>query len=213
MNISIALRVRGFAAAAMTAVALFAVLDVPDAAVAQEEEDVEAAAEEIEREEPMARVGLTEEFSTALDSAPEAADWELLRQTVALRWEPGKNEELEPGSRRQLVLHAAVIEDGEIREHHTSDATELLPGSTRISPDGEFLPEESMIPDGYAVSNLMALGELEVEPGEIMTGLVRDIVADMTRDAPALYLAATPPEENVDGPHKIHPVLVELSAS
>lgn len=193
------------------AVALLVAATAPDGTVdAQEEDEGPGAMDQIEREEPMARVGLTEDFSAVLDSAPDAADWERFRHAVALRWEPGRNEELEPGSRRELVLHAALIEDGEVGEHHTSDVAELLPGATRIDPEGAFLPEASMIPDGYRIADLMALGEIEVEPGRIMTELVRGIIADMTRESPALYLAATPPEDEADGPQKIHPVLVQL---
>lgn len=202
-----------------SALALATILLVPLVATgaaleAQEETaDEETAAEQIERQEPLARVGLTEDFTAVLDSAPEAADWELLRQTIALRWEPGMNEDLEAGTRRHLVLHAAVIEEGEIREHHTTDPLELLPGGTKLDPEGGFLPEESMIPDGHRIANVMALGEIEVEPGEIMTDLVRDIIADMTQDTPALYIAPTLPEENADQPHAIHPVLIQLTAS
>lgn len=194
------------------AVALLVAATAPDGAIdAQEEDGSQAGADQIQREEPLARVGLTEDFSAVLDSAPEAADWERFRHAVALRWEPGKNEDLSSGGRRHLVLHAAVVEAGEIGEHHTSDVVELLPGGTKIDPEGAFLPEGSMIPDGYRISNLMALGEIEVEPGEIMTDLVQGIIGDMTQDTPALYLAATPPEGEADGPHKIHPVLVQLA--
>lgn len=194
------------------AVAFLVAVTAPDGTVdAQEDDGSQGAANQIQREEPLARVGLTEDFSAVLDSAPDAADWERLRNSVAMRWEPGKNEDLEAGTRRHLVLHAAVVEAGEIGEHHTSDVVELLPGGTKIDPEGAFLPEESMIPDGYRIANLMALGEIEVEPGEIMTELVRGIIGDMTSEAPALYLAATPPEGEADGPHKIHPVLVQLA--
>lgn len=194
------------------AVAFLVAVTAPDGTVdAQEDDGSQGAANQIQREEPLARVGLTEDFSAVLDSAPDAADWERLRNSVAIRWEPGKNEDLEAGTRRHLVLHAAVVEAGEIGEHHTSDVVELLPGGTKIDPEGAFLPEESMIPDGYRIANLMALGEIEVEPGEIMTELVRGIIADMTSEAPALYLAATHPEDEADGPHKIHPVLVQLA--
>lgn len=205
--------------AATSAVALAAALLVPlvaaDTLEAQEDTtgEEETAAEQIERAEPLARVGLTEDFTTVLDSAPDAADWSLLRETVALRWEPGQNEDLEPGTRRNIVLHAAIIEGGEIQEHHTTDPVDLLPGGTKIDPEGAFLPEESMIPDGYRVANVMALGEIEVEPGEIMTDLVRDILGDMTQDSPALYLAPALPEEDAEQPHKIHPVLVQLTAT
>lgn len=193
------------------AVALLVAATAPDGTVDAQEEDSQAGADQIQREEPLARVGLTEDFSAVLDSAPEAADWERFRHAVALRWEPGKNEDLSSGGRRHLVLHAAVVEAGEIGEHHTSDVVELLPGGTKIDPEGAFLPEGSMIPDGYRISNLMALGEIEVEPGEIMTDLVQGIIGDMTQDTPALYLAATPPEGEADVPHKIHPVLVQLA--
>ncbi|MFW6193561.1 MAG: hypothetical protein ACOC83_08745 [Gemmatimonadota bacterium] len=202
------------AARALGAAALAALLGAaaPDGwAQAQQDDAQEEAADQIEREEPLARVGLTEEFSAVLDSAPETVDWERFRNAVAVRWEPGKNEDLEAGSRRHLVLHATVVEDGEISEHHTSDVVELLPGGTKLDPEGGFLPDESMVPDGYRITDLMALGEIEVEPGEIMTELVEGIIADMTEDAPALYLAATPPEDDADGPQKIHPVLVRLA--
>lgn len=194
------------------AVALVVAAIAPDgAAVAQEQGGSQEGVQQIERAEPLARVGLTGDFSAVLDSAPEAADWERLRHAVALRWEPGKDEDLSSGARRHLVLHAAVVEAGEVGEHHTSDVVELLPGGTKIDPEGAFLPEESMIPDGYRVGSLMALGEIEVQPGEIMTDLVQGIIGDMTQEAPALYLAATPPEEDAEGPHKIHPVLVRLT--
>lgn len=193
------------------ALALLVAAAAPDAVSEAQEEEAPDAADQIEREEPLARVGLTEDFSAVLDSAPEAADWELFRNTIALRWEPGKNEDFEQGTRRHLVLHAAVVEDGEIGEHHTSDIVELLPGGTKIDPEGAFLPESTMVPDGYRIADLMALGEIEVEPGEIMTELVRGIIADMTTEAPALYLAATSPEDQADGPQKIHPVLVRLA--
>lgn len=168
--------------------------------------------QQIEREEPLARVGVTKEFSATLDSAPRSADWKLLRKTLALRYEPGKNDQLEQGTRKHLVLHAAVIEKGEVQGRHTSDPVELLPGATKLEPDA-YLPEASMVPEGYRISSIMSLGEIQVQPGEIMTELVRDIVGDMTKNAPALYLAPAPPEENLDGPHKIHPVLVQLTPS
>lgn len=184
----------------------------PDGTVdAQEGNGDEAATGQLEREEPLARVGMTEDFTAALDSAPETAGWQLFRESVGVRYEPGRSEDLEPGERKRLVVHAAIMEEGEISEHHTSDAVEVLPGGTRISPNGDYLPEGSMIPDGLRISDLMALGEIEVEPGEIMSELVRDIIADMTTEVPALYLAATPAEDEVEGPHKIHPVLVQFA--
>lgn len=194
------------------AVALLVAATAPDGTVdAQEENGSQGGMDRIEREEPMARVGLTEDFSAVLDTAPRAADWNRFRSSVALRWEVGRSENLDEKSRRHLVLHAAVIEGGEIGEHHTSDVVEMFPGGTKIDPEGAFLPEGSMVPDGYRIADLMALGEIEVEPGEIMTELVRGIIADMTRETPVLYLAPTLPEDQADGPQKIHPVLVRLA--
>lgn len=201
------LRTLGAAAAAL----LVAVTAPDGTADAQENDGSQGTASQIEREEPLARAGLTEEFTAVLDSAPAAAGWERFRHGVAVRWEPGKNEDLSSGTRRHLVVHLAVVRAGEIDEHHTSDVVELLPGGTKIDPEGAFLPEESMIPDGYRIADLMALGEIEVEPGQIMTELVRGIIADMTSETPALYLAATLPEDGADGPHKIHPILVQLA--
>lgn len=202
--------VRRAAGAALAVIVAAAAPDAP--AHGQESQQSRESARQPQRQDPLARVGLTEEFSATLDSAPAAANWKLFRQTVAVRYEPGKSETTDPGTRKHLVLHAAVIREGEIQEHHTSDPAELLPGATKIDPDA-FLPESSMIPSGYRISNLMAIGEIEVPPGEIMTKLVRDIIADMTKSAPALYLAATPPEEQAEGPHKIHPILVQLAPS
>lgn len=192
-----------------TALALIAAVAAPEGpGEAQEGQSADSA--KIQREEPLARVGLTPEFSATLDTAPAAANWQLLRETLAVRYEPGKSEKLDPGTRKHLVVHAAVIKGGQIQRHHTSEPAELLPGATKLDPDA-FLPEESLVPSGYRISNLMSIGEIEVEPGRIMTDLVRDVVADMTKNAPALYLAATPPEEQAEGSHKIHPILVQLA--
>lgn len=179
-----------------------------DPASAQEEGQ-EGSASQIQRETPLSRVGLSERFSAIRDSAPSAVDWSLMRQEVAVRYEPSKNEDLSPGTRKNLVLHAALIEGGTVQRHVTSDPVDLLPGATKFDPD-VLLPEESMIPDGYRVGDPMSFGEIKVPPGEIMSDLVRDIVADMTKDAPALYLAATPPEGETDGPRTIFPVLVRF---
>lgn len=198
-----------------TALAVVLAVAAVDTAPAQSQEEGQEnapapAENQIQRQDPLSRVGMTEGFSATLDTAPEAVTWKTFRDGVAVRYEPGKSEGLDPGTRKHLVLHAAVVEEGEIRERHSSDPVELLPGATKLQPEA-FLPESSMIPDGYRISNLMAIGEIEVQPGEIMTDLVRDIVSDMTRDRPALYLAPTPPEEQIDAPHKIHPVLVQLA--
>lgn len=175
-----------------------------------QEEGQEGNASQIQRETPLSRVGLSERFSAIRDSAPSAADWSLLRQEVAVRYEPSKHEEISPGTRKNLVLHAALIEGGNVQRHVTSDPVDLLPGATKFDPD-VLLPEESMIPDGYRIGDPMSFGEIKVPPGEIMSDLVRDIIADMTKDAPALYLAATPPEGAADGPRTIFPILVRFA--
>jgi hypothetical protein len=158
--------------------------------------------------EPVTRVGLTGEFSAALDSAPETVNWELLRKTVAVRWEPG-GEVTEP-TQKHVVLHAAVLHQGSIGNRYDSDPVDLLPGATKLDPD-ELLPEESMIPDGYRISGTMGFGVVDIPAGQIMSDLLRDIVMPMAQDAPAIWLVSTPPRDQVEGSHKAYPVLIQLA--
>lgn len=158
--------------------------------------------------EPVTRVGLTQEFSAALDSAPQTVDWELLRKTLAVRWEPGG--EVTDPTEKHVVLHAAVLHQGSVQDQFDSELVELLPGATKLDPDA-LLPEESMIPDGYRISGTMGFGVVDIPAGRIMSDLLRDIVMPMAQDAPALWLVSTPPEDQVEGSHKAYPVLIQLA--
>lgn len=158
--------------------------------------------------DPVTRVGLSEEFSATMDSAPGAVSWEMLRRTVAVRYEPG-GEVTEP-TQKHVVLHAAILHRDSVLERHSSDLVELLPGATKFDPD-ELLPEDSLIPDGYRISGTMGFGVVDIPSGRIMSDLLREIVMPMAQDAPALWLVATPPAEQYEGTHKAYPVLIRLA--
>lgn len=154
--------------------------------------------------ESIARVGVSEEFTAVMDSAPQSITWDQLREALAVHYQGAGTE------RVPLVVHALYIENGEIAQEHTSDPVEVLPGATSFNPDA-YLPEESMVPSGYTISGSMALGTISLSPGELMTDLVSDIVLPMTEGSAALYLVATPPEDEWTGPTKSYPVLLQYS--
>lgn len=170
----------------------------PPAAVAQE--GGQAAQQEVEGK--VYRVGLSEEFTALLESNPDSANWENFRQAVGVRYETDEPE------RTHLVLHVLQIQGGEIQEHYTSDPFEVLPGAWKFAPD-QLLPEESLIPSGYRISDVMGFGVIEIPAEEFMDDLLREIIAPMTEQAPGLYMVATPPEEERGETLTAYPVLVQ----
>lgn len=181
--------------------ALLALLAVP--AVLQAQEGGQSPSQ------PVYRVGVAQEFSAALDSAPQSVTWKQLRQQVAIQYEGAGGGDVE---RQDVVFHAVLLEDKEIKSHHTSEPAEILPGATRFDPD-QYLPEESMIPDGLHIGDTMGFGVVEIPSGEIMSSLLRDIIMPMTDGSPALYLVALPPDESRKGTVRAYPVLLQLRST
>jgi len=197
-----AARMGGTLLAAGLALAVTSLIGVPGAAQAQEGGQSAGS-------KAVYRVGVAEEFSAALDSAPQSVDWKQLRQQVAIRFEGAGGGDVQ---RRDVVFHAVLLQNQEIENHHTSESVEILPGATKFDPDA-YLPEESMIPEGMRIQDTMGFGVVEIPAGEIMSSLLRDIIIPMTEGSSAIYLIALPPDDQRSGTVRAYPVLVQLSSA
>jgi hypothetical protein len=188
--------------AAGLALAVTSLVGLPGAAVAQESGQSAGS-------KAVYRVGVAQEFSAALDSAPQSVGWEQLRQQVAIRFEGAGGGDVQ---RRDVVFHAVLLQNREIANHHTSESVEILPGATKFDPDA-YLPEGSMIPQGMRIQDTMGFGVVEIPSGEIMSSLLRDIIMPMTEGSSAIYLIALPPDDQRSGSVRAYPVLVQLGST